>query len=81
MDFKGIISASKDVGASERTDENTSPLNKAAELCCKKLRGNVGKAVVDYAMIEDGDKVMVCVSGGKDSFVILDTLLHLQRVA
>lgn len=62
-------------------DENTSQLNKAAELRRKKLRGNVGKAVVDYAMIEDGDKVMVCVSGGKDSFVMLDALLHLQRVA
>lgn len=41
----------------------------------------MGKAVVDYAMIEDGDKVMACVSGGKDSFVMLDALLHLQRVA
>lgn len=47
----------------------------------KKLRGNVGKAVMDYAMIENGDKVMACVSGGKDSFVMLDTLLHLQRIA
>jgi tRNA 2-thiocytidine biosynthesis protein TtcA len=62
-------------------DENTGQINKAAELRRKKLRGNVGKAVVDYAMIEDGDKVMVCVSGGKDSFVMLDALLHLQRVA
>lgn len=61
--------------------EGTTQINKAAELRRKKLRGNVGKAVVDYAMIEDGDKVMVCVSGGKDSFVMLDALLHLQRVA
>lgn len=56
-------------------------MSKAAEARKKKLRGNVGKAVVDYAMIEDGDKVMACVSGGKDSFVMLDALLHLQRVA
>ena len=61
--------------------EHVSQMNKAAELRRKKLRGNVGKAVVDYAMIEDGDKVMACVSGGKDSFVMLDALLHLQRVA
>lgn len=62
-------------------DESTDKLSKSAELRRKKLRGNVGKAVVDYAMIDDGDKVMVCVSGGKDSFVMLDALLHLQRVA
>ncbi len=53
----------------------------AAEARKKKLRGNVGKAIVDYAMIEEGDKVMACVSGGKDSFVMLDALLHLQRIA
>lgn len=56
-------------------------LNSSAELRRKKLRGNVGKAIVDYSMIEDGDKVMACVSGGKDSFVMLDALLHLKRVA
>lgn len=56
-------------------------MNSSAELRRKKLRGNVGKAIVDYAMIEDGDKVMACISGGKDSFVMLDSLLHLQRVA
>ncbi len=56
-------------------------MSKAAESRKKKLRGNVGKAVVDYSMIEDGDKIMACVSGGKDSFVMLDALLHLQRVA
>jgi tRNA 2-thiocytidine biosynthesis protein TtcA len=61
--------------------EQKTQMNKAAELRRKKLRGNVGKAVVDYAMIEDGDIVMACVSGGKDSFVMLDALLHLQRVA
>lgn len=56
-------------------------MSKTVEARKKKLRGNVGKAVMDYAMIENGDKVMACVSGGKDSFVMLDTLLHLQRIA
>ena len=47
----------------------------------KKLRGKVGKAIADYTMIEESDVVMAAISGGKDSFVMLDTLLHLKRVA
>lgn len=62
-------------------DNKASRMSKAAELRRKKLRGSVGKAIVDYTMIEDGDKVMACISGGKDSFVMLDALLHMQRVA
>jgi len=56
-------------------------MTKAAETRRKQLHRNVGKAIADYAMIEEGDKIMACISGGKDSFVMLDTLLHLQRVA
>lgn len=47
----------------------------------KRLRRLVGTAIVDYNMIEEGDKVMVCLSGGKDSYTMLDILLSLQKTA
>lgn len=47
----------------------------------KKLRREAGAAIADYGMIEDGDRIMVCLSGGKDSYTLLDVLLHLQKHA
>jgi len=47
----------------------------------KKLRRLVGRAITDYGMIEPGDKVMVCLSGGKDSYTMLDLLINLQQHA
>ncbi|MGZ8190171.1 MAG: tRNA 2-thiocytidine(32) synthetase TtcA [Methylococcaceae bacterium] len=47
----------------------------------KRLRHYVGDAIADYNMIENGDKVMVCLSGGKDSFTLLDILMSLQKTA
>ena len=58
-----------------RNQKQTLEDNKLA----KRLRRQVGGAITDYDMIREGDRVMVCLSGGKDSYGLLDVLMNLQR--
>ncbi len=62
---------------SSRGERERHDLNKLS----KRLRRNVGQAIMDYNMIVEGDRVMVCLSGGKDSYTMLDMLLQLQQRA
>jgi tRNA 2-thiocytidine biosynthesis protein TtcA len=57
------------------------PPSRTAKRLQAHLRGLAGKAIEDYGMIADGDRVMVCLSGGKDSYTLLDILMSLQRSA
>jgi len=54
---------------------------KDSEKTKKLIFKEAGKAITDYSMIKEGDKVMACMSGGADSYTMLDVLLHIKRVA
>jgi tRNA 2-thiocytidine biosynthesis protein TtcA len=62
-------------------DPPTRPHSVNQHKLAKRLRHQVGQTIADFGMIEEGDKVMVCLSGGKDSYTMLDILLQLQKKA
>ena len=70
------LSAEQDAAAAQTARERLET-NKLA----KRLRRDVGQAIGDFNMIGEGDKVMVCLSGGKDSYAMLDILLHMREHA
>tara|TARA_R100000687_G_C6453827_1_gene166670 strand:- start:828 stop:1826 length:999 start_codon:yes stop_codon:yes gene_type:complete len=73
-----VSSTPSDIPASPNVaNDNGKRIKKLAT----KLRRKTGQAIADFNMIEEGDKVMVCLSGGKDSYTMLDMLLHMQKSA
>jgi tRNA 2-thiocytidine biosynthesis protein TtcA len=74
--FAGILDDEPEV----RTPAEARAANEINKLS-KRLHRLATQAIVDFNMIEDGDRVMVCVSGGKDSYAMLDILMNLQRRA
>jgi len=80
-DTEAKASSNEDVVAEQAADTQAPTESAYFRKLQKKLRRQVSWAIRDFNMIEDGDVVMVCVSGGKDSYTLLDILLLLKRIA
>ena len=65
----------------ESADKKSLKIERETHKLEKRLCRQVGQAIVDFNMIEEGDRVMVCLSGGKDSFTMLDILMKMQQRA